>query len=146
MRPMRLVLLPILLSTAGGPARADWIGGGVVVGEVIETRRVGDTLVFRLSITSQSILGGPKLGSPITFSYRGPDRAALTRGDVVRLRVEGNDALGISVEEWEPVDEPGIVAAYGGLLAIVLVALIAARPSGWPAGSRGGRRRPTPRS
>jgi hypothetical protein len=123
-RAMRLsgpCLLLYGLSTAYGAARADWTGEGQVVGEVIDSRWVGEALVFRLAIARQDIEGGPGLASPGTFSYRHPGPTALPRGVSVRVHARGSDELGITVVRLEPANGP--IGAAGVLWGIALLAL-----------------------
>lgn len=112
----RGIIIPVVLVFAAAqPAFAVWIGKGEVIGEVIQSRSGNDKAVFRLTISSQRIEDGPELGSPNTFSFDGLGCNELTKGDVVKLRVNSSDDYGIRVEQVEFIEnKPGAIEeSYG---------------------------------
>jgi hypothetical protein len=85
-----VALCVVAISTLA--AHADWYGDGIIVGEVIDSRREGSTLVFRARILRQEIANGPRLGgNPWEFSHEGPAGLSLSRGDLVRMQVDGSN-------------------------------------------------------
>lgn len=108
---VQATLSVIFLLLASKFLLASWIGKGEVVGEVINSRIVGESVVFDLTIDSQTNeLFGSVLGSPNTFSFSGSAQEEISSGDRVKLRVNSSDKNGIHVEQIEFIEnKPGII-------------------------------------
>ncbi len=131
MKGSRIIIAFAVLLAATQPSFAKWIGKGEVTGEVIRSRSVDNNVVFDLTISSQRIEQGPKLGNPNTFGFDGSDRMEITPGDIVKLRVNSSDDYGIRVEQFEFVEnKPGtperMYSPSGQILLLFTLIVVAA--------------------
>lgn len=110
MRLTKILICFVVLLLAAQAVFAVWMGRGEVTGEVIESQSNGNRTVFRLTVSRQKIEQGAELGSPNKFGFAGADRAQITAGDIVKLRVNSSDGDIIRVEQLEFTEnKPGAV-------------------------------------
>ena len=119
-----VALCVVAISTLA--AHADWVGNGMIVGEVINSRRDGRTLVFRARILRQEIADGPRLGgNPLEFSHEGPAGLSLAPGDLVRMQVDGSNGP-ITVTRLERATRLEMLRVDGVFAVLVVASLILA--------------------
>ncbi len=97
---MKTISVAVFLVLAG-EAAAEWAGKGEVNGEVLKVKETRYGVLIELEISDQKLERGPKLASPYTFSYGGPDKEKVRKGDRVKLWVQGGDGSGIIADKLE---------------------------------------------
>jgi hypothetical protein len=96
----RIFITFVLLIGIIQPLFAVWVGKGEIEGEVKDSWIDNNRVIFRLTITNQKLEQGPRLGGPDNwFSFNGQDRLEITKGDIVKLKVNSSDEYGIKVEQ-----------------------------------------------
>ena len=78
---------------------AVWVGKGEIDGEIKDSWIDNNRVVFHLTITNQKLESGPQLGTNNLFSFEGQDRLEITKGDIVKLKVNSSGSSGIKVEQ-----------------------------------------------
>ena len=138
-----VALCVVAISTLA--AHADWVGDGMIVGEVIDSRRDGSILLFRARILRQEIAHGPRLGgNPWEFSHEGPAGLSLAPGDLVRMQVDRSNGP-ITVTRIERVTRLEVLRGSGVFAVFVVASLVFASLAAAILVARLRRRRETPR-
>ena len=95
----KIFIIPVLLIGIIQTIFAVWIGKGEIEGEIKDSWINNKRVVFRLTITNQKLERGPQLGTNNSFSFDGQDRLEITKGDIVKLKVNSSDEYGIRAEQ-----------------------------------------------
>jgi hypothetical protein len=126
----RICIASVLLIGIIQTIFAVWVGKGEIEGEIKDSWIDNNRVVFRLTITAQKLERGPQLGANNSFSFDGQDRLEITKGDIVKLKVNSSDEYGIKVEQVVfVVNHPGTaersINYWWFALPLVLITAIA---------------------
>lgn len=121
----KYVFAAVIVLMLSFPIFAVLKGNGEVQGEVTSSWMFGEKVRFRLSVSKQTNLSGPRLADPNNFVYNGADKMKLTEGDIVSLVYNSSDDNYIIAEKLEFVqDRPGEISQTSYLMPAAIIILI----------------------